>query len=80
MRVSVANQLPPSCTSTWRRTLLFLIAVILGYARFEQLSRLVVFGENNDFRFIGLWSHTSAEHSATDAGLDSMAPSRYRIP
>jgi hypothetical protein len=48
-----------------RRTLLFLVAIVLGYARLEQLSRLVVFGENDNLRFLCLWSHKSAEHSAT---------------
>jgi hypothetical protein len=47
-----------------RRTLLLLVAVVLGYARLEQLSRLVVFGENDNLRFLCLWSHKSAEHSA----------------
>jgi hypothetical protein len=48
-----------------RRTLLLLVAIVLGYARLEQLSRLVVFGENDNLRFLCLWSHKSAEHSAT---------------
>jgi hypothetical protein len=46
-------------------TLLFLVPVIFGYARLEELSVLVVFGQDGDCRFFGLWSHKSAELGAT---------------
>lgn len=64
-----------------RHTLLLLVAVVLGYARLEQLARLVVFGQNDDFRFLGLRSHKSAEHGATGANHRAMpiAPTQARI-
>lgn len=41
-------------------TLLLLVAVVLGDSRLKQLPRLVVFGHDNDSRFLGLRSHKSA--------------------
>jgi hypothetical protein len=37
-----------------RRTLLLLVAIVFGYARLEQLSRLVVLGQNDNLRFLCL--------------------------
>jgi hypothetical protein len=51
-----------------RHTLLLLVAVVLGDARLQQLARLVVLGQDDDFRLFCLWSHKSAEPSATIAG------------
>jgi hypothetical protein len=44
MSVSACVQLMSSRSEIWAHTLLFLVAVIFGNARFEQLSRLVVLG------------------------------------
>jgi hypothetical protein len=50
-----------------RHTLLLLVAVVLGDTRLQQLARLVVLGQDDDFCLLRLWSHKSAESSATIA-------------
>lgn len=76
IRVSAPSQLPLARLGRVRHTLLFLVAVVFGDARLEQLSRLVVFGKHYDFRLLGLQSHKSAEHGATIARNAAIAPSR----
>jgi hypothetical protein len=44
INVSVLDQLLPQCLGFACHTLLFLIAIIFGYSRLEELSRLVIFG------------------------------------
>ena len=54
INVSAAYQSLPVCLVIVRRTLLFLVAVIFGYSRLEELARLVVLGQDDDSRFFGL--------------------------
>ena len=55
-----------------RRTLLLLVAIIFGYLGLEELARRVVFGSDEDLRFV-LWLHTSAYSRTSGGGHEGSA-------
>jgi len=64
--------------SRWRcaraRTLLLLVAVVLGDARLEQLALLVVFGGDDNAGVFGLGVHTLVELGAVVAVTQATGP------